>query len=513
MRDQDWNSMDEMEFDAMMTDSVTGLPPSDIVEDVTPWRKAIKRVLAGIALSAITLNFWALDYIMPAIGLILSILGFRALRRENGWFRGCWRITLIRAAFMLPLLTFDATIFQSATQTPPVSTILSLLFLVLQFLLSFCLWRGFLAVQRKAGLNPHAGNAVALIAWYAIVCLLALSGAGNIGFFGVIMIIAYVCIIRSLLKLSKELDEAGYAVETDTVRISDRAAAVTILAIMTIGIACGYLLFNRYPMDWQLVSISEDEDLAEIKVHLIDLGFPESILNDLTEEDIRACAGAVRVVVQTGNHPVNSGRSVWEEEYIDGIKHTSVHTVYDVEELHVTGVGVELPGERTQWKVIHHFLWTVDPGFYGTESIQLWPPTGMGWEGWISGREFTGRVLYDKAGQIYAAPYYSLGYETFTSNSIFWGEQTSTDLFVTFSMPGNGENHRGYVAYTLEEAEEGWLLSSWMNYTHQMTWLQYPVMTAKETRMRTGLNNSGAFITVQDALQFYPFELSESTKD
>ena len=513
MCDQEWGSMDETEFDAMLADSVSGLPPTDIVTEVTPWRKAIRRVLTGIALSAITLNFWALDYIMPAIGLILSILGFRALRRENGWFRGCWRVTLIRAVFMLPSLAFDATIFQSAAHALPVFTLISLVFQALQFLLSFCLWRGFLAVERKAGIEPHAGNAVALMVWYAIVCFFALSGAGDIGFFGLIMIIAYVCIIRSLLKLSKELDEAGYAIETDTVRMSDPAAAVTILAVMLVGISCGYLFFNRYPMDWEPVSISGDGDLAEIKAHLVDLGFPEPILNDLTEEDLRACAGAVRVVVQVEDHPVNSGRAVQERKYIEGKNHISAHTVYDTKELRITGIGVELPGERTEWKVIHHFLWTTDPGFYGTESIQLWPSYGVRLEGWTSDGKFTGQVLYDKAGQIYAAPYYSLGYETFTSNSIFWGEQTSTDMFATFSMPGDGENHRGYVAYTLKEAEEGWLLDSWMNYTHQMTWLQYPVVTAKETRMSGGMNSSGAFRTIQDALQFYPYEWTGSTLD
>lgn len=510
MHDQDWNSMDEMEFDAMLEDSVSGQPPTDIVTDVTPWRKAIKRALAGIALSAITLNFLALDYIMPAVGLILSILGFRALRRENIWFRGCWRITLIRAAIMLPLLAFNATIFQSSAQTLPVFSVLRLVTMALQVLLAFFLWRGFLAVQSKVGIKPHAGNAVALMVWYAIVCLLVLSaGAGEAGFFGLIMIIAYVCIIRSLLKLSKKLDEAGYAIQTGAVRMSDRAAAVTVLAIMIIGIVCGYLFFNRYPMDWQPVSVSGDRDLAEIKAHLIELGFPEPILNDLTDADLRDCAGADRVVVQVADHPVNSGRKVRKENNVDGINHISTYTVYDVKELHLTGIGVELPGERSQWKVIHHFLWTADPGFYGTESIQLWPSYGARLQGWTSDGTFTGRVLYDREGQTFSAPYYSLGYETFTSNSIFWGQRTSTDMFAAFSMPGNGENHRGYVAYTLKETEEGWMLDSWMNYTHQMTWLQYPVVTAKEMRMSVGVNNAGAFRTIQDALQVYPYESTE----
>lgn len=50
--------------------------PDDVVEDVTPWRKAMSRVLIGMALCAITLNFWCLNYILPAVGMVLSLLGF-----------------------------------------------------------------------------------------------------------------------------------------------------------------------------------------------------------------------------------------------------------------------------------------------------------------------------------------------------------------------------------------------------------------------------------------------------
>ena len=39
---------------------------------------------------------------------------------------------------------------------------------------------------------------------------------------------------------------------------------------------------------------------------------------------------------------------------------------------------------------------------------------------------------------------------------------------------------------------------------HQQTWLQYPVVTAMEKRLTTTWEDSGAFRTVQDALQFFP---------
>ena len=56
------------------------------------------------------------------------------------------------------------------------------------------------------------------------------------------------------------------------------------------------------------------------------------------------------------------------------------------------------------------------------------------------------------------------------------------------------------------EMRSGYLFSSWINYTHQRTWLQYPVITAMESRIKNFWNTAGAFYTVQDALQFYPFK-------
>ena len=43
-----------------------------------------------------------------------------------------------------------------------------------------------------------------------------------------------------------------------------------------------------------------------------------------------------------------------------------------------------------------------------------------------------------------------------------------------------------------------------MYYTHQQSWLQYPVVTAMEKRLTAAWGDTGAFRTVQDALQFFP---------
>lgn len=502
MSDHQWENMSDKDFEAMLENTVSQLPPDDIVAEVTPWKKSINRVLVGMALNTITFNFLCLNYILPAIGTILLLLGFRTLRRENRWFGACFVLAIIRAAHLFPSLILNTTIIQSTVNASSLSSALTAANLLILFIEYICLWRGFIAAQRKAGVPPHAGGVAALLVWYAIMCLLALIQYSGLIIAG-IMIVGYIFIIRSLYKLSKELDEAGYAITTAPVKITDRCIVISLAAFLLVGCVCGYVFGGSYPMEWSALDPDEHGEVEDIKAHLIDLGFPEYVLNDLSAEDIAACDGALRVFVNVTDEPVNNGRVVTQETEVGGIKHLVQDTVIDVKELRITGIGVQVPGDRERWIIFHHFLWTTDPGFYGTESIQLWPVYRDISEGWHSAGDVTGRVLYDDGGETFVADYYSLGARNFTSDTIFWGEQSRTDVFAEFSMPHNGQNHRGYVAYSVDEVEDGYMIISWFNYTHQRSWLQYPAMTATEKRMANTFDDE-PFKTIQNDLHFYP---------
>ncbi|MGN1009835.1 MAG: hypothetical protein ACI4PA_03150 [Oscillospiraceae bacterium] len=511
MCDRPWETMTDADFEAMLAQSVPDTPPEEIVAEVTPWRRAMNRILFGMALCAVTLNFWCLNYILPAIGTVLLLLGFRTLRQENRWLGGCFAIAVIRAAYFFMTLILNTTILQSAVFTPAVTTALTAGNAVLLLALYFCFWRGLLAVQKKAGLPAQAGGALALIVWHALVCVLAaVQYSGWV--VPITMLIGYGFLLRSLYRLSGALDEAGYAIAPKPVRVTGRCLVLVIVVVLGIGCTLGYLFGGSYRMDWQPVDASTQAQTETIRQQLLGLGFPEDVLNDLTPEDIAACGGALRVVVETEDYPVNDGRNVLWEAYNEKNERYYVQdTVFDVKELRLTGVAVQLPGERETWMVFHHFLWTADPGFYGTEAIQIRPAYRSIPEGWAAAGDVTGRVLYDRDGQTFAAPYASLGAQTFTANTILWGEQTNTDLFAAFSLPRHGEHCRGYVAYSTTEARDGNILSSGEYYVHQQTWLQYPVVTAMEKRLTAAWGDTGAFRTVQDVLQFDPVDEGTET--
>lgn len=487
--------MTDKEFDRFLEDTIDAPPPAELADDFTPWRSAMNRILWGTVWTTITLNFWYLDVILTATGHIMQLLGFRAMRRENRWFRFGYGLCWLRCIWWILNFGVNCTIYSG---TPEIERILSAAaygMLVPGFLLLLALRNGVRTVQQKAGLPTHGGNGI--LVCFCLMVFFATAKLGGIAAWG--LMIVYVCILRNLFTLSKELDEAGYAVSPASVRISDSALKRTCTAVILLVLVVGLCFFDSYRMDWQPVTVSQNDEVTAIRRELLELGFPAHILDDLTEADIRSCKGAMRIVVDEKDHPVNDGR--WVTEQQGSFNHS--YTVYDEKELRITGIALELPGERERWKIIHHFQWVIDPGFQGTEVLHLWPAYRMD-EGWRSGGELSGQVLYTRNGESYAAPYHALGQETYTQDTIFWGQQTSTDVFAEFSLPNKGENLRGYVSYTIEEVQDGWSIDAWINYTHQTPWPQYPVITAKEKQQTMGVGDTRTFKTVQDALQFFP---------
>ncbi len=485
--------MNDME---RILENMPELPPEDIVEGVSPCRKALNRILTGFALCAVTLNFFYLNYILPAIGILLILLGTRALRKENAWFKGCFVLSCIRTVLFSVSLIFDTTVFFRNSDSAFVAvSIISLLILLV------CFKNGLTQLQKKAGIDTGTGGATALIIWYLIVILLALvQYRGFIIATG--MLVCYGFIIKNLWSISRALDEAGYAVEVFPLKLSDKFLTLSIALLIIVGAFIGYTFGSNYRMNWEPHKFSDSEEVSEIKTQLESLGFPKDILADLSDEDILACKGALSVVVDITDFPANDGREV--TEYRDNGFYTT--TVYDEKELRITGIAVRLSGEREQWKVFHHFKWTLPHNKTGTECIQLWPAYRQG-AGWVRAGDVSGRVLCDIEGTAYSSDYYYLGSKIYTSNNIIFGSQTSTDIFAEYSMNKKGENHRGYLSYTTAETIDGYILDSWVNYTHQKTWLQFPAKTAMEYRITNSFGIGGAFITVQDALQMHDGEL------
>lgn len=430
-----WDPEQDRNWETMIEERLPSLPPEDMVQEVTPWRRSMNRVLVGLALRAFNVQLLGLQYLLPLAGTLLVLLGFRALRGENRWFRRGFWVSVGQMAFLLVRLILLSTIWWQDLPGPVEKTLVGGE-LCLTLALAVCLWEGLLEVLRKAGREAKAPGGGMLVVWYLALYGLAIAEYQGL-LLGLLMVLACALVLRSLYRLSKVLEETGYGITPVPVRVPDWQVAGGVLAVLAVGLALGYLLGGTYPMQWQPLQTQENVQVAQEK------------------------------------------------------------------ELRLTGVAVELPGEPARWRVFHHFRWTLPPAFRGTESIQL-TPVYQRVQAW--GRdegEVTGRLLCDRDGQRYTAPYYRLEQITYTSGGFFGGE--NTNWFAAFSLPREGENCRGYLTYGAVQLEEGWIFDAWQEYNHQATWLQYPVKTAMEDQ-KNGFPKP-TFETAIDALQFYPDEI------
>lgn len=471
--------MTDREFDLLLQEDLSDLPlVPDLTREINPWRKAFYRILWGLALNNITLHFLMLQYILPTLGVILLLLGFRTLRRENGYFKAGWVLTVIIGVHRLLSLAVGATIWNGAITASALCQVLNYVVFAVTLAQILCLRAGLRAVQRKAGLEPRTGPATALAIWYFLILPLSLlSELGSLP--GILMLIVYVCIIVCLRKLARVPEESGYAVNASPVRLSDGRFAALCCILLALLLATGWIFFRRYPMEFTPVQeTTQEEAIADLS----ELAIPEHILRDLTDEDLAACMGAEQMVI-----------SEEEREFENG----------DV--LQITGLALNLSDGKT-WKYIHHFQWKNTPKHYGTEAIQLWTTSHL-IEGWYDSGDLTGQVLYDQNGTTYTSPYFSLGALSQADQITSSGFWNPTDPIASFSFPKGGENYRCYVAYDAVLSAYGRLAESWANYIHQLSFLQYPVQTAElYVTQYSMFSREIAFEYDQWQLLFYPQE-------
>lgn len=480
MKDKDISKLNEAEFDDLLLDLSDAPPPAEVTDELSPWRTAMSRIVWGIGWTTITLNFLHLDFLLPCVGAMMMLLGFRSLRRENRWFALGYGCAWVRLLWWLLTFGIRLTVFNGDQIVTELLTRGAWAILLVELGMLLALRNGIRAVQRKTGLPAQGGTG--LIVWKLISIFLALINLS--GLLALLFIIVYIFFLVELHQLSKELDEAGYAISPAPVRVSDGGCkrAYT-AAIAAVALVC-YLFLGKYPMDWKPTKAPTGDAVQAVRQELLDLGFPEVVLNDLTEEEILACSGADFVLTET------------KDEQIDRKRIVSLSLEQPENTLRITYVGLRFPGERREsWKLFHHFRWLSNDGFCGTEAIQMWPASFSG--NWKLTSEFTGRVLYDHKGEAYASGYHFLG--TMTTSGWLG---PSEDLYAAFSLPSRGENQRGYLIYDVRAMSEGASISSWFNYVHQYSRLQFPVQTAMQAEANGSPGFGWGFCTNQSAFQF-----------
>ena len=280
-------------FDQELAESMTEIPPApEAVRAVTPWRMSIDRIVLGLCLTCFTLNFACLQYILPAIGTANLYLGFRALRKNNVWFQFGWICSICKVTLLYISLVLNAT---------PYADIFPVSRTVLQAAATLLLFAALRQALRQAaaelGQTSQKDPVLWALLWYLLIIFLALSWPEPGWLVGGAVMVAFVCIIRSLAQAAAELDAWGYAVRAAPVKIGTaRFQGLFYGSLLALILLCT-LLFNHIRLTW--TAVEQNFDSMEIaSTEERHLGFPREMLAYLPPEELEKLAGASACVYQ-----------------------------------------------------------------------------------------------------------------------------------------------------------------------------------------------------------------------
>lgn len=491
MNKDNLNILSEKEFDDILKNTLNAKPPNeDIAKSITPWKKAFNTAILGMALSSLVPNILLMNYILPVIGTLLSIAGFRILRQENKHFRACYILSAVKAVMAVLNCIFSATVYSTVEVNHPLGKTLGFAGFAATFLIFIFFTLAIRQTQIKANIPVNIRNPVAMIFLYLVIGLLSLLQYNGI-IIGWSVIIGYIVIAVNFFRIPKTLDSAGYVIKSAPVRVHMAFISVFVTLCVVAGVVCGYMFFHNFPMKWEETPTQEPTEITEIKEHLLSLGFPERVLDDMSEDDISACKNATKVFYETEE------QSVDEEIDFLGINPDDPET----KEIRFTHILIKDNCPHEQWRLIHHFEWINGDDFYGTEAIQIWSQYAK-YKALVNRNSYSGRVLYTENGKNYASPFYSFTTESYKYDLVVFDKSTQTDMFANFSFPAGNLKQRGYVSYSFylnSDTSTG----SWINYNHQKTWMQFPVVSAAESRRKDSTVSNGAFIMILDAFTFF----------
>lgn len=454
--------MDDRAWERMLQEELSQMPlPEHMLKQVTPWRPAMKRVLIGLFLNMFTIQFFCLQYLLPAIGSIMILLGFRTLRRANRWFSLAWIAALVQMAITFPGYWINTTYRYEVWMTGSLAQGLNYLVILLEGVLLLCLWQGIRSVQKQAGMTPHAGSGAALLLWYLVTCALALVEASGWPV-ALVMLTSYVMILIHLYRLSYELEEAGYAVTAAPVRISDSWAVAGIAGVLATGLLVGQMCFSVYPMEWTVSEAPDTvfaQDIDQIKKNLLSLGFPEVVLEDLSEEDILACRDADFVFAEIEEEMFAETRFIARESQ---------------RKLEVTTVAVQLPGEPVRYRFFHHYRWPDEGGMLQRDVVEIGPAyneDGM----WALTTDCEGYAMYNQGQMVYRSSMYGMTENQYQAGDWFDSSYERTKIRAGVSYPAeNVSQCRGYLTYEAVALRQDWRILATTYYYHQTHWFQYP---------------------------------------
>lgn len=430
---------DDADFERKLTESLGDvIPGEDSLQSINPWHIPISYITWGLILTLFQLNFAYLQYILPVVGNALLYVGFRSLRKENGYFAVAWAISGVRLLMQLVFLVGDVTPWFPWLKD---NWLLSACSFALQIALFLAFRAALNEVHRKAGVGQEGDPLLRAVIWLILMGLCALSPLSGSWLAFIPLFIFFIFVVRAIYRVGGELGDAGYCLTLAPVEVSGRLVIGAYIAFcFLLALGCSAVASHATPEFAQRPAITESDTRERLRT----MGFPADILDDVSDENVELLKDAVRI------------------EASDEVLELR-------DQLETTVVYVQTPG-NVMW-ALEYFAW-ITGGAYWNDGFSIWATGNM------ELRE--GLLLYSTDGAEYAAPIPRLFSGSATQNSVFFGTQTNPVITGGVCYPFGAKEQRGYILYRME-FDYTWVNgNTCLNYAHAVSPITLPFQTAEQ---------------------------------
>ena len=408
----------EIKLEELLREQLPETSLADNLGVINPLGAAVNKIIAGMVMTTITLNFLYLNYILPTVGIMLIYLGMRTLRSGNYYFRLGWLAALGKLLLTTLNLVLQVTPYVSLMNGWGLWASQGVHILFLLFL--------GLGIQ-KAGMDAGMANPKMptwpVILWQVVLIALALIGVSSWAVL-IFMVWAWVRMVQHISHCADGLKEAGYVVPASPVWFSAKPLLLAYLAILLSVMVGASLLVHYTPLDGERIVLEEaigvKEETKEIRGKLTAKGFPAEVLDRILDEDL-ADLGSVAAV-----DSIRSRDNTSNTERMDG---------YSVSVLTEDG--------RLKTFVWFEYVDGKHAGLVDSVKIQ--------YDDEQITTDVKGRLFYEKKGETWSA---DVMFKEVSRTYLWFGDVT-TDVWslAKYSFPFMADRPRGYFTWWTEEED------------------------------------------------------------
>ena len=446
------------EFDQNVIDRLSKImPPEEEVKSTNPWSKPITLITWGFVLTLFQVNFFFLQYILPAFGVILIFQGFRSLRNENAWFKVTWILSMIQLVLYLFGLLFITTPLIKSNYSFEIATF-SVIYQI-SFLLIFR--KALRIVFQQSGQKQKQDPLLATSILTGVAFIIAWSPYNHNWFIVILISICYILSYICLFHIGKTIDDTGYRLYNSPVKLNNSVISALYISFTIIFVVVSCIYFNHVKLEGAKYTQPNMNGTREI---LIKKGFPKEILQYLGDKSVAPIVDSINIKSSTINLHIGDN---------------GIFKLPDV--LEARTVYIEMP--KSEMYVLQYFKWT-NAKAYWKDGIQIFTD-----ETASDVQIITSGLMYDKNGITYHADFPSLDCK-FLPRNTFFGKKNCYQIYDGISYPFGSDKQQGYVLYRYKIPQCCRYTNSSLNYIHNMNPFMIPYFNIEDNMISGVYENS-----------------------